>query len=85
MVEPVERLCRGDDIGRAVEERNRLGASLKRMHRRQGCRELGAHLVERLDRDDAMAERDEHTRQLPCSGAEVDDGERPLADHPANR
>ena len=54
-------------------------------HVRDGGLELGAHLVERLDRDDAMPEGDERTRELAGARAEVDDVDGVVSDHPANR
>ena len=43
-----------------------------------------AHLVERLDRRHAVAERDERARELPRARAEVDDVARLVADEPAD-
>ena len=68
----------------AVGERDRLGAPCERVQRRERALELGAHLVERLDRGHAVAERDERTRELPGARAEVDDVARLVADEPAD-
>ncbi len=84
MVEPVERLGRGDDVGGRVRQRDRLGAPRDRVHVGESGLELGAHLVERLDRGHALAERDERARELPCAGAEIDDVTRLVADQPAH-
>ena len=58
---------------------------LDRVRAGKGGLELGAHLVERLDRDHAMPERDERPRELPRARAEIDDVERLVPDQPANR
>jgi hypothetical protein len=84
VIEPVERLCGSDDVGCAREERDLLRSSLNRVNGGQRRCELGPHLVERLDRNDAMAQRDEHARELSGAGAEIDDGEWTIADHPTN-
>ena len=46
--------------------------------------ELGAHLVEWLDRGDPVPEADERAGELPGAGAEIDDVARVQSDEPAN-
>ena len=86
VVEPVERLRARDDVGRAVGKR----ASTRRSRSRPplsgtAARSCASISGERLDRRHAMPESDERARQLPGSGAEVDDVARGLAGEPANR
>ena len=46
--------------------------------------ELGAHLVQRLDRGNAVPEGDERACELSRPGAEIDDVGRLVADEPAH-
>ena len=74
VVEPVERLRRGHDVrGRRRGAASPPPARRRRARPGSAASSCGAHLVERLDRGDAVAESDERTRQLPRAGAEVDD------------
>ena len=55
--EPVERLRAGDGVDARSPERDRLGRAGERLDTRHRALELGAHGVDRLDGDDARAER----------------------------
>ena len=56
----------------AVGERDRLRRAGERLDTRYGPLELGAHRVDRLDRDDAGAQRDELPRELAGARREVE-------------
>jgi hypothetical protein len=66
--EPVERLRRGDGVGRGVRKRNRL--SRARQHLNAG--EERPHLLDGFDRDDPRPGLGEEPTQLARAGAEVD-------------
>src|SRR6185312_4477531 len=84
VIEPVERLCGGYDVGRRVRQRDRLGAPGERSSSRQSNLELRAHLVEWLDCHDAVPECNESARELSRACTEVDDVEGLRACEPAN-
>ena len=84
MVEPVERLARGDDVRERVGQRDDLGGRGSRS-RPGGAGEEVEHLRQRLDRRHAVAEGDERTAQLPRAGAEIDDpGSSPASQRTAS-
>ncbi len=85
MVEPVEGLRAGHDVRVLVGQRDDLGGAQDRVRAGSRCGQELEHLRQRLDRRHAVAERDERARQLPRSGAEVDDVARLVSREPAHR
>ena len=84
MVEPVEGLRTGDDVGVVVRQRNHLGVAEGRERAGSGLRDELQHLGQRLDRCHAMPERDERPRELSRPGADVHDVEGLVAGEPAH-
>src|SRR5439155_10101762 len=71
--EPVEGLRHGDGVDRSVLARDGLRGPGEHLDARDGPLELGAHPVDRLDRDHARPRGYEEPRQLPSAGAEIED------------
>ena len=70
----MERLRHRDGVDPAVRERDALGRPREHRDRRHAPLQLGAHLAQRLDRDDVRAARDEQPGQLPGARGEVEHG-----------
>ena len=85
-VEPVERLGHRHGVDGAVGQRNRLRPARMQLDARQHPLKHAAHLVARLDGHDVGAKRDELSRELPRSGAEIEHAtERQLLGDPGDR
>ena len=67
--EPVERLRAGHGVDARVRERDRLGGSVERVHVRERCAQLLAHLVDRLDGDHRAPEGTSSRVSLPVPAA----------------
>ena len=84
VVEPVERLRARDDVREGVGQRDDLGAAEGAERAGSGDGQELQHLRQRLDRGNAMTERDERAGQLARARAEVDDVARLVAGEPAD-
>ncbi len=85
VVEPMEGLRAGDDVGEGIRQRDHLRIAEDRARPRSLRGKKLQHLGQRLDRGDPVSERNETPRQLSRSGAEVDYVPRLVADEPAHR
>ncbi len=68
----MERLTDGDDVHRAVRERDPLGAALEHARARHIGGEPRAHARQRLDGDHGTAAGDERGRELARTRREVE-------------
>ena len=85
VVEPVERLRRDDRVGRAGRQRDLLGRALYGGHAGARGDETPEHGCVVVDRSDCVAERGDGAAEDPGAGAEINDLQRRLAEHPADR
>ena len=69
----MERLPRERRVDAGVRERNRLRRPFERLCRGNLLPQLFEHGPSGLDRDDLITKRDEAARELPRSGAHVED------------
>ncbi|MBA2333041.1 MAG: hypothetical protein H0V94_09655 [Actinobacteria bacterium] len=85
LVEPVEGLGDDDCVRGSVGERNLLRGARHCLHAGDVRAQLVEHLLERLDRNDVVAERRERSSQLARPGPEIHHARARLAHEPPGR